>query len=165
MSTVAGTRTRTIADGLYRLPEAAAASALFLLMLLVAVDVAARYLFNKPVPGGYELVQLLMGVLVFSSLPPICRNNEHITLGLLDALLPAGVDRVRRVFIHLFSAAALAFLAWRLAAHTVKLAANGDTTAVLALPLAPIGFFMTVMSALSVISLLVLCARTLTGRS
>jgi hypothetical protein len=48
--------------------------------------------------------------------------------------------------------------------HAGKLTANGDTTPVLALPLAPIGWFMTVMTALSVISLALLTARTVRGR-
>lgn len=146
-------------DALYRLPEVVAAVDLFLLMMLVAADVAGRYLFNKPISGGYELVQLLMGVLVFSTLPVISRRNEHITIGLFDPYFRGAADRVRRVFVHLFSAAALGFVAWRLGVHAGKLAANGDATPVLALPLAPIGWFMTVMAALSVAALLVLAFR------
>lgn len=151
-------------DRLYKLPAAVAALDLLLLMLLVAADVTGRYLFNKPVPGGYELVQLLMGVLVFSALPVISRTNEHITIGLLDPYFKGAADVVRRVFVNVFSVAALAFVAWRLGVHAGKLTANGDTTPVLALPLAPIGWFMTVMTALSVISLALLTARTVRGR-
>jgi TRAP-type C4-dicarboxylate transport system permease small subunit len=157
-------RPRTWEDRLYRLPEAVAAADLMLLMLLVAADVTGRYLFNKPISGGYELVQLLMGVLVFSALPVISRTNDHITIGLLDPYFKGLADRVRRVFVNLFSAAALSFLAWRLAVHSGKLAANGDTTPVLALPLAPIGWFMTVLAVLSVASLLVLTVRVARGR-
>jgi TRAP-type C4-dicarboxylate transport system permease small subunit len=149
----------TIEDRIYRLPEMVAAIDLMLLMLLVASDVTGRYLFNKPISGGYELVQLLMGVLVFSALPVISRTNEHITIGLLDPYFKDIADRIRRVFVHLFSAAVLSFLAWRLGIQASKLAANGDTTAVLALPLAPIAWFMTVMAVLSVVSLLVLVFR------
>ncbi len=150
-------------DWIYRLPEMVAALDLMLLMLLVAADVTGRYLFNKPISGGYELVQLLMGVLVFSALPVISRTNEHITIGLFDPYFKGAADRIRRVFVHLFSAAVLSFLAWRLATHAGKLAANGDTTPVLALPLAPIGWFMTVMAGLSVLSLLVLVFRSARG--
>jgi TRAP-type C4-dicarboxylate transport system permease small subunit len=146
-------------DGVYRLPEVVAAVDLLLLMLLVAADVAGRYLFNKPISGGYELVQLLMGVLVFSALPVISRTNEHITIGLLDPWFTGLADRLRRVFVNVFSAAALAFVSWRLGVHAGKLGANGDTTPVLALPLAPIGWFMTAMASLSVVSLLVLTVR------
>lgn len=146
-------------DRLYRVPEAVAALDLLLLMALVMIDVAGRYLLNKPIPGGYELVQLCMGVLVFSALPVVSRTNEHITIGLLDPYFKGAADTARRVFVDLFSAAALAFMTWRLAVHAGKLAANGDATPVLALPLAPIGWYMTAMAGLSVVSLLVHAAR------
>jgi TRAP-type C4-dicarboxylate transport system permease small subunit len=154
-------RRRTAEDWIYHVPEVVVAIDLMLLMLLVAADVGGRYLFNKPISGGYELVQLLMGVLVFSTLPVISRTNEHITIGLFDPYFKGAADRVRRVFVNLFSAAALAFLAWRLGVHAGKLTANGDATPVLALPLAPIGWFMAAMTVLSVGSLLVLVARVL----
>jgi TRAP-type C4-dicarboxylate transport system permease small subunit len=146
-------------DRLYRLPEAVAAIDLLLLMALVATDVAGRYLLNRPVPGAYELVQLLMGVLVFSALPVVSRRNEHITLGLLDPHFRGAADRFRRVAVNAFSAAVLAFVAWRLGEHALKLARNGDRTAVLALPLAPIGFFATAMASLAVIALVILSVR------
>jgi TRAP-type C4-dicarboxylate transport system permease small subunit len=158
------TRRSTVEDWIYRLPQVVAAIDLMLLMLLVAADVTGRYLFNKPISGGYELVQLLMGVLVFSTLPVISRTNEHITIGLLDPYFKGIADRIRRVFVNVFSAAVLSFLAWRLGIHAGKLSANGDTTAVLALPLAPIGWFMTIMTVLSVISLLILTVRVARGR-
>ena len=33
---------------------------LFLMMAITAVDVAGRYLFNQPLPGGFELTELLL---------------------------------------------------------------------------------------------------------
>ena len=148
-----------VEDIVYRVPEVLAALCLFVMMLLVATDVAGRYLFNHPIGGGYELVQALMGVLVFAGLPVVSRANEHIGIGLLDAMFKGGADRVRVLFVNSFSAAALGFVAWRLGEHSVKLVRNGDVTAVLALPLAPIGFFMTAMTAAAAGALLVLSWR------
>ena len=149
-------------DIVYLLRGVLAALCLFCMMLLVAADVAGRYLFNSPIGGGYELVQLLMGVLVFSALPLVSRFNEHIGIGLLDGWFHGAADRIRRVFVHLFSAIALAFVGWRLGVQALKLARNGDATAVLALPLAPVGWFMTAMTIVAVISLLVLSLRVAT---
>ncbi len=150
-------------DLLYRLLAWLAAADLFVLMMTITVDVAGRYLFNKPLPAGYELVQVLMAVLVFTSLPLLCRTNEHITVDLLHHLFTGRAHRLRLAFVHAFSAAVLGFIDWRLWANTRKLAANGDATAVLNLPLAPIGYVATVLTAISVLALLVLALRTLSA--
>ena len=63
--------------------------------------------------------------------------------------------------MHAFSAAVLGFMTWRLWVNAGKLLANRDTTAVLQVPLAPICYFMTAMSALAVVALLLLAVRVL----
>ena len=148
-------------DRLYRPLEWLAAADLFALMLLVTMDVTGRYLFNKPLPAGYEMIQVLMGVLAFSSLPLISRSNEHIALGLFDHLYPDRVNRARLFLVHAFSGAVLGFMTWRLWVNAGKLLANHDATAVLQVPLAPICYFMTAMSALAVFALFLLAVRAL----
>ena len=148
-------------DRLYLPLEWVAAADLFALMLLTTTDVAGRYLFNKPLPAGYEMIQVLMGVLAFSSLPLISRSNEHIALGLFDHLFTGRVNRARLFLVHAFSGTVLGFMTWRLWVNAGKLLANRDTTAVLQVPLAPICYFMTAMSALAVFALFLLAVRAL----
>ena len=148
-------------DRIYLPLEWVAAADLFALMLLVTTDVTGRYLFNKPLPAGYEMIQVLMGVLAFTSLPLISRSNEHITLGLFDHLFSRRVNRVRLFLVHAFSGAVLGFMTWRLWVNAGELLANRDATAVLQIPLAPICYFMTAMSALAVVALLLLAIRAL----
>lgn len=146
----------------YQVIGVIAALALFAMMLVVALDVAGRYLFNAPLAAGYELVQMLMGVLVFASLPLVSRRNDHITVGLLDHLFTGSAHVARILFVHLFSACVLGFLGWRLAVNTGKLAARGDATAVMQMPLAPIGWFAVALTAASTVALLVLAWRCAT---
>jgi TRAP-type transport system small permease protein len=149
---------------MFRLLQWIAGTTLFALMCVVAADVAGRYLFNKPLPAGYEMVQALMGLLVFVTLPLVSRNNDHIALGLLDQYFTGRADRLRRVFVHLFSAAVLGFVTWRLWAHAGKLAAGHDVTPVLQMPLAPIAWFMTAAAGLSTVLLLVLAFKCFSPR-
>jgi TRAP-type C4-dicarboxylate transport system permease small subunit len=142
-----------------------AAAVLFAMMLVVTADVSGRYLFNLPLPAGYEMIQLMMGVLVFAALPLVSRRNEHITVGLLDHLFVGRAHRARLTFVHLCSAVVLGFLGWRLAAHTFRLAARGDATAVLQLPLAPVGWFAVALTAVSTAALLALAWRVAAGRA
>ena len=46
-----------------------ASAILFAMMTLAFVDVWGRYLLRKPVFGGYEVTEFMMGVLIFASLP------------------------------------------------------------------------------------------------
>lgn len=164
-ATLADPSASRLEKGAYLVAGVVAAATLFAMMLVVALDVSGRYLFNRPLPAGYELVQVLMGVLVFSALPLVSRHNEHITVGLLDHLFKGRAHRVRLVCVHVCSAVVLAFLGWRLAVNTGKLAARGDATAVLQLPLAPIGWMAVALTAVSTVSLLVLAWRVGTDRA
>jgi TRAP-type transport system small permease protein len=144
---------------LFRLLQGVAAGTLFALMAVVSVDVIGRYLFNKPLPAGYEMVQALMGLLVFVTLPLLSRNNDHIALGLIESRFSGRADRLRRAFVHLFSAAVLGFVTWRLGVHAGKLAAGRDVTPVLQMPLAPIAWFMTAAAAAATVLLVLLALR------
>lgn len=140
----------------FRLLQWLAAATLFALMAVVSIDVIGRYVINRPLPAGYEMVQALMGLLVFVTLPLVSRNNDHIALGLLDRFFSGAADRVRRGLVHLFSAAVLGFITWRLWVHAGKLAAGHDVTPVLQLPLSPMAWLMTAAAAVSAILLLAL---------
>lgn len=122
---------------------------LFAMMVLVFVDVVARYLFNAPLAGGFELTELMMGALIFAALPLATLREEHIVIGLLDELPGERVHRIRRALLNLVAAAALGVLASRLWAEAGKLAEWGDYTAHLNIPLAPVVYLFAVMSALS----------------
>ena len=131
-----------------------AAATLFALMAVVTVDVTGRYLFNRPLPAGYEMVQALMGLLVFTTLPLLSRTNDQIALGLIEHWFSGQADRWRRATVHLLSAGVLGFLAWRLGVHAQKLASTQDVTPVLQLPLAPMAWFMTAAAAVSAVLVL-----------
>lgn len=150
---------------MFRLLQWIAGATLFALMSVVAVDVVGRYLFNKPLPAGYEMVQALMGVMVFTALPLLSRENEQITIGLLDHLFKGRANRWRLAFVNAFSAVALAFITWRLWVHAGKLAANRDVTPVLGFPLAPLAYVMVALAVISVALLVALTYRCLSPRS
>jgi len=47
----------------------AASMILLAMMLLTTVDVVARYLFNRPLRGAFEITELMLVVLIFAGLP------------------------------------------------------------------------------------------------
>jgi TRAP-type C4-dicarboxylate transport system permease small subunit len=127
---------------------------LFALMLLRCVDVAGRYGFNAPVPGASELTGLGLCLLIFGALPIVTAHSEHVSVGLLELIAGRRSRQVERTIMLVTSLLALALLAWRLWVKARTLAAYGDYTGYLNIPVAPFAYFMSVMSALAVVVVL-----------
>ncbi|MGE3246161.1 MAG: TRAP transporter small permease, partial [Beijerinckiaceae bacterium] len=70
---------------------------MFAMMVVTTVDVIGRYLFNAPIPGGFEIVQYLMAFIVFAALPLTTASNSHLSVSLLSGKLGPGGLRVHRV--------------------------------------------------------------------
>jgi len=124
-----------------------AATALFGIMLLMLVDVIGRYLFNSPVPGAGEVIELAMGITVFAALPLVTQQGEHVRLDyLIRAVQRKTRGRVQALVeavVVSISAAVMALLAWRLAIKSVTVWRYGDSTPFLSIPIAPVAFFIS----------------------
>lgn len=139
----------------------AAAVVLATLALLTVVDVGGRYLFNHPVRGAYEVVEILMGALIFTALPVITHNARHITIDLFDSLIPQWLVPMRSLFVHGISATALAVIAWQLWLLGADKAAYNDMTSFLRIPHAPIIYGMSILAASSSAVAVLLALRAL----
>lgn len=133
-----------------------AAVPLFVLVGVTVVDVFGRYLFGKPLSGGFELTEILLAVIVFASLPLVELHEEHITIDLLDRLYTRAAQYWRRLGIYALSGVAMGVVSWRLFAKARTSDVDSVTTAVLTIPIAPIAYFIASMCALSA---LVLCVK------
>ena len=128
-----------------------AAVALFAIMGLTFVDVIGRKFLGGSVPGSLELTELLMVVVIFTSLPLVALAGEHVVFDSADRWVPPWLLRLQRALMELFCAAALAGLAWLMWVKAGQLSEYGDTTAQLKLPL---GAFVYVMSVLLAVAAL-----------
>lgn len=136
-------------DGLARVLAYFASFTLFAIMWLTFIDVLGRDIFNKPLPGGFEAIELLMGVMMFAALPVLTASEEHVIVTILDDVIPGAVRVLQRLAINLLSAAALVVLAWRLWDVAEKQARYNDVTMFLQLPLAPVAYFMAAATAVA----------------
>jgi TRAP-type C4-dicarboxylate transport system permease small subunit len=126
-----------------------ASAILFALMMITFADVVARYLFNFPLRGAFEITELMLLVLIFAGLPLVSRADEHVTMDFIDHMLPAAALRALERVMHALCAAVLLFLAWLVWLKAGKITAYGDTTDVLRILVAPFVYFMTAMIALT----------------
>ena len=67
---------------------------LLVMMALTFVDVVARYLFNRPLAGAFEVTELLLLVLIFAGLPLVTYADEHALMDFIDRPLGPRATRV-----------------------------------------------------------------------
>ncbi len=127
----------------------AASAILFAMMMLTFVDVIARYLLNRPVRGAFEITELMLLVLIFAGLPLVTHAGEHVTMDLIDRLLGARLRAALNRLIELICAGLMFFLAWQMLLKAGKIAAYGDTTDILRIPVGPFIYFMAAMIGVS----------------
>ena len=119
------------------------------MMAVTAVDVVARYVFNRPLRGAFEVTELLLLVLIFAGLPLVSHADEHVTMDFIDKLLsPRGRELWRRA-AEVVSAAIMFLLTWQIWIKAGRIAGYGDATDVLRIAYGPFVYFMAAMIALA----------------
>jgi TRAP-type C4-dicarboxylate transport system permease small subunit len=136
-----------------------AAAVMFALMLLTCADVVGRYFLNRPVWGGFELTEMLLAALIFAGLPLVTLRDDHVTVDLFDPIVPERLFRLQHVVACAIGALCTGYLAWRLWLRAEQLDRAGETTAVLQIKLAWLGYAMSVLMAFTAIALVVLMVR------
>lgn len=123
-----------------------AALTLLGLMALTCIDVAGRYLFDRPLPGGFELTELGMGALIFTSLPLVTLRRQHVRVDLFENLISARWQALQQAFLDLLGGVCMAVIAWRLWVKAGDMASAGETTATLQIPVYPLVYGMAVLA-------------------
>ena len=90
------------------------AASIGFMLLIGNVDVAARYIFNSPLDWALPSVGLLLGMTIFCGLPIISRDDEHITVGLLDRWVTGLAKKIQAITVNVLSLAALLFMSERM---------------------------------------------------
>jgi TRAP-type C4-dicarboxylate transport system permease small subunit len=125
----------------------AASAILLAMMLLTAVDVVGRYVFNRPVRGAFEVTELMLVVLIFAGLPLVSYAEEHAVMDFVDRLLaPRARIRLERA-VQAVCAAFMLLLAWLTWLKADRIWAYRDATDVLRIVYGPFVYFMAVMIA------------------
>jgi len=104
-------------------------------VLVTIVSVTGRYGFGLPVPGDYELVEMLCGVAVFLFFPYTHAVQGNITAEFFTAALPERYKVALDVFHDLVFALAAAILAWRLGHGLTDKYVSGETSIMIRIPL------------------------------
>jgi TRAP-type C4-dicarboxylate transport system permease small subunit len=129
----------------------AAAAILLVMMGLTFVDVVARYVFNRPIAGAFEVTELLLLVLIFAGLPLVTYADEHAVMDFIDRPLGPRGTRILERLVHALCAATMAVLAWLVWLKADRIWAYRDATDVLRIVYGPFVYFMAVTIALTAV--------------
>jgi len=129
-----------------------AASAILLAMMgLTVVDVVARYVFNRPLRGAFEVTELLLLVLIFAGLPLVSLADEHAVMDFVDRVLGGRARAALVRMVEAVSAAFLFLLAWLTWLKADRIWAYRDATDVLRIVYGPFVYFMALTLALAAV--------------
>jgi TRAP-type C4-dicarboxylate transport system permease small subunit len=127
----------------------AASIILLAMMVLTTVDVVARYVFNRPLRGAFEVTELLLLVLIFAGLPLVSFTNEHAVMDFIDRVLGRRALRGLQGGVELVSALLMLGLAWLVWGKADRIWAYRDATDVLRILYGPFVYFMALALALA----------------
>jgi tripartite ATP-independent transporter DctM subunit len=130
------------------------------LALLTVADIALRYFLNAPIPGLFEVAQLLMAVIVVATLPVGIMERNHVTIDLFEGLLGPRWAKLGEAIGAILLFVFMAVLAWRFGLHAERLMLRGDKTLIVGIPVAPFWWGVTAIIAATALLQIVALART-----
>lgn len=99
---------------------------LVLMSLMSLASIVGRSLFDKPVLGDYELVQMMSAIAVTMSLPFCQMIRGHIIVDFFTTGMPVRVNKTLDIIASLVLAVAAFVFSWRITLGMFELRGNGD---------------------------------------
>ncbi len=112
-------------------------AAVFLIAMVAinVVDVGLRSGFNAPIFGTYEIVEYMLAAVAFLAIPEVFLRDQHITIELIDQILPERVIDWLRAFGTIVAFVFVALLAWHMVQPALDYIEFNEITMDLQLPL------------------------------
>lgn len=105
------------------------------MMMITVADIILRALFNLPITGAYDLVQLFLVGTVFLSIPEVFLNDENIVVDFVDHIFGSAAVGILKVAANLAALVFLAVLSWRMIAPALDAVRFHETSPDLSIPM------------------------------
>lgn len=116
---------------------AVGAAVLAAMMFLTVLDVALRYIFNRSLSGGYELVEYMMAVLVPFGIVYCAHRREHISVDLIVERFPKRVQAILNLSTGTILNLFFLLVAWQSVEYVWEIYRQRLASAVLDIPAYP----------------------------
>jgi TRAP-type C4-dicarboxylate transport system permease small subunit len=117
----------------------------FFVMAVTFTGVVMRYGLRKPLMGGFEMIEIGMGLIVFTALPLMIRNRGNISVTILTDRFPVKLRQITGLVSDLVGGALMGFIAWRVWLQGERLLTYNEVTMELRVPKGIIAQSMAVL--------------------
>ena len=129
-------------------------AAIFILLALTVCDVLGRFIFNRPIPGTFEVTKILFALSVFFSLSVSQYRGENLGITILYDRFPRMVRVVLDIFAAVLSIATFSIAFRQTMQYAVRMKNSGTTTSVLRWQMYPWIYLASIGIIILVIALL-----------
>lgn len=122
------------------------AGSVLLMALLMSAHVVGNLLFDRGVPGTYEITEMLIVIITFVGVGYAARHARHIRMSAFYDLLNQRWRKVLLIIISVGTAALMFYFAFKSAQYDLALFTRGRTSSALGIPMwvinlaLPVGF-------------------------
>lgn len=123
--------------GIVEALAAVASAVLASMMFLMAADVIGRYFFNSPIPGGLELVEFMMAIIVPFGIAYCALHRSHVAVDMIVERFPRTLRLAVDTLTAIVSVVFIGILCWQNILNVFETYDSKMTSAVLKLPSYP----------------------------
>ena len=134
---------------------------LIAMMLLTVADVLLRKLFNSPILGSVELVEVMMIFTGFLGLAWCAFNDSHIKVDLIVGSFPPRVQNIIDSITYLLTIVICAILSWRSIIESFAVHESNAFTPTLKIPLYPFYIVVGIGFGVLLLAVIVLFIKSL----
>lgn len=132
-----------LVQGFSRVLDRIAGVCLFAIMFLVVLNIITRGIFNHPIAGTYDYVNLLTAAAIGLALAYCAFQDGHIAVSFVMEKLPPKMQAVIDLLINSLGLVFWALAAWFTAGYARSLTANNMVSATSGVPLSPVVYLIT----------------------
>jgi len=129
--------------------------AVLLLMSLATVNVVARFFFNAPYRGAYELVGFLGAIVIAFALGYTQKRKDHIVVDILTEKFPKGVNKILDGVNYFITTIFFAIVSWQVFVWGMKISKSGEVSETLKIIFHPFVYSVAVGFAVFSLTLII----------
>ncbi len=143
-------RYTSLLRGLVALLAGVAGLAVAAMIIVTCVDVVGRRL-GYPLPGAYDLVELLGAISIIGALPYLTACKGHVAIEFIPHKLSRRGRAVLATLVAMVCIAIYGFLTWRFVLYGIDLKASNQGTVTLRWPVFWLAYLMAVCAAATIL--------------
>lgn len=108
-----------------------------LIMVLVVADVIGRYVFNRPISGTLEVIELMMPAVVFFSFAYVEAQDGHVKVDFILSHFPKRIRTCAEGVASCIALTVFGIIAWQSVLRFFYLQQQGEVTGYFRIPISP----------------------------